>query len=450
MPGRRRDLGETSQGIRERQIVPEAAPRADRLTHYLFRYPAKFHPPIAKALLEEYTRPKHRVFDPFCGSGTLLVESAVLGREAVGSDVDPLAVFISRVKTRPLPGPGLQRSFELLEAKLHRLDRGQAAYETLQWEDISEEQFKAESARLRIPAIPNLPHWFRRHVSIDLARIKRVIVDTTIPESHRPFFLLCFAAIIRSASNADPVPVSGLEVTAYMKKRDADGRVVDPFALFRKACRRGIQDMIAFKEKTPGTPRVSVMCVDATRVAARLKSPVDAIITSPPYHSAVDYYRRHQLEMFWLDLTRSQEERLVLLQKYIGRPKVAARHPFVSAATSNGQPWRDIEAAMRGVDPERANALHHYCVAMEKVFVQLARITKPRAVAIFVVGHSAWNGAPLDTSELFSVLAKPSFELVDHWSYPVTNRYMSYARRNGANIDREFVLVLQRTRTSAA
>ena len=84
---------------------------APRLTHYLFRFPAKFHPPVAHSLIRSYTSPGQTVFDPFCGSGTLLLAASVEGRNAIGSDVDPVAVFISEVRpidfglvTSVLPG----------------------------------------------------------------------------------------------------------------------------------------------------------------------------------------------------------------------------------------------------------------------------------------------------------------------------------------------------------
>nr|MDQ4041145.1 site-specific DNA-methyltransferase [Actinomycetota bacterium] len=87
---------------RSENLLKYAAPEASRrYTHYLFRYPAKFHPPVAQALLERYTEPGDCVLDCFCGSGTLLVEATVAGRSAVGSDVDPVAAFVSRVKARP-------------------------------------------------------------------------------------------------------------------------------------------------------------------------------------------------------------------------------------------------------------------------------------------------------------------------------------------------------------
>ena len=55
---------------RSENLLKYAAPEASRrYTHYLFRYPAKFHPPIAQALLERYTEPGDWVHDGFCGSG---------------------------------------------------------------------------------------------------------------------------------------------------------------------------------------------------------------------------------------------------------------------------------------------------------------------------------------------------------------------------------------------
>jgi 23S rRNA G2445 N2-methylase RlmL len=82
---------------RTENILEYAAPMAsERYTHYLFRYPAKFHPPVARALLERHTEPGACVLDCFCGSGTLLVEAAISGRSAIGSDIDPVAAFVSR------------------------------------------------------------------------------------------------------------------------------------------------------------------------------------------------------------------------------------------------------------------------------------------------------------------------------------------------------------------
>jgi tRNA G10 N-methylase Trm11 len=422
------------------KYAPAEASR--RYTHYLFRYPAKFHPPVARALLERHTQPGDRVLDCFCGSGTLLVEAALTGRSAIGSDVDPVAAFVSRVKASPLDGVRLRKRWVELQKRLEPLERSPEEYDDLQWEDIDERKYRRELGRLEVPAIPNLFHWFRRYVIVDLACIKKELAALGATRAERAFFLLCFASIIRNCSNADPVPVSGLEVTSHMKKRDEEGRVINPFELYERIVGRALQGMDDYAARVVDGTTVSVLKADATRLTRKLKEQVDAVITSPPYHGAVDYYRRHQLEMFWLDFTRSQQDRLDLLDHYIGRLRVPARDPLLKRSTDALSP--KLEQEMRAVNGARANGFRHYRLAMHLVFEQLSQLLKPGAPAAFVVGHSVWNGSALDTSVLFEELSAPWFEPADYYSYPVSNRYMSYSRHNGASIDREYVLVFSR------
>jgi hypothetical protein len=437
----------------ERLLSYAQAEKDGRYTHYLFRYPAKFHPPVARALVESYTNRGDCVLDCFAGSGTLLIEAALSGRSSIGLDVDPVAAFVSKVKTHPISEARLRSRWAVLSKKLERHDRGTEEYEKLQWRDIKKSVYAVEATRLPIPQIPNLFHWFRRYVLIDLGRIKRSIIalDATRPE--RDFFLLCFASIIRNASNADPVPVSGLEVTSHMQARDAAGRVVDPYGLLRRAVERNIKAMVSYATDLPSPrPDVFVKRGDAMALSTRIRGKeVSAVITSPPYHGAVDYYRRHQLEMFWLDLTTTQADRLALLDHYIGRVRVPNRDPLLADNGGNASvpvPLK-LEDEMRKVNFSRANGLRHYQLAMHRVFVELSKVLAPRSPAVFVVGHSRWGESRLNTSELFAQLAQPFFSLEDVLSYDVHNRYMSYSRRNGANIDREFVLVLKRTRATA-
>ncbi|MDQ3705126.1 MAG: site-specific DNA-methyltransferase [Chloroflexota bacterium] len=72
------------------------------LTHTFYRYPARFSPKFVRAAIQELSAPGAVVLDPFMGSGTTLVEALVLGRHAIGSDISPLARFITRAKTTVL------------------------------------------------------------------------------------------------------------------------------------------------------------------------------------------------------------------------------------------------------------------------------------------------------------------------------------------------------------
>lgn len=256
----------------------------DRISHYLFRYPAKFHPPIARTLLAKYTRVGDVVLDPFCGSGTLLVEASVLGRSSIGIDVDPVAAAVARAKIHRFQLPRLRESVACLLRALDRYKRDQKEYELRKFVDLSLSRYESQVAKVRkqVPAITSLFHWFRRYVVVDLARIRHTIEHSAIPESHRDLFRIVFASIIRNSSNADPVPVSGLEVTALMKKRDADGRIVDPFLLFERALKRALTGCETFNDKAGADVSSKIFCADATELDRCLSEKVQAVITSPP------------------------------------------------------------------------------------------------------------------------------------------------------------------------
>lgn len=430
-----------------RKLEVPAEPTAGKVTHYLFRFPAKFHAPVVAALFERFTKPGDVVLDPFVGSGTALIEGALLGRECIGVDVDPVAVAVARGKTRRYDLPAVRKMADRLLDALEPLDRGRDVYTGLAHEDIGEDELAAtiERERLSVPAIPNLAHWFRRYVVIDLARIHREVRVRHGGAQERELLLLLFASIIRNASNADPVPVSGLEVTAHMRRLEEKGRVVDPFALMRRAVKRGLTAVEAWTESFDDNPEPVVLCGDATAAVDGVPTHVDAVITSPPYHNAVDYYRRHQLEMFWLGLTATQEDRLALLPRYIGRPRIRASHPLLQ------EPWptdglaAEWEREIAAVTPQRALDFRHYMLAMSRVMRRLAERTAEGAPVVMVIGHSAWNGGQIPTGALFEQLAGPWFVGDERLWYPVRNRYMSYTRHNGANIDREHVVVLRRT-----
>ncbi len=420
---------------------------APKLTHYLFRFPAKFHPPVAHALLQAYTTVGQTVLDPFCGSGTLLVAAAAEGRYAIGVDVDPVAVFVSRGKTHRYRPGHLRTSWGLLREHLESLRRSAAEYDDFRFNDISMIEYRSiiSTEGLSIPKIPNLLHWFRRYAIVDLARILNCIERVDIPRTHREFFRLVFASIIRGASNADPIPVSGLEVTAHMKALDAAGRLINPFDLFIQATGKGLLAISEYRECSNPASKISVVEADVTLLGGRLRKQVDAIITSPPYHNAVDYYRRHQLEMYWLGFTKDHTQRLQLRQKYIGRPSVSQRDPILQRRGDLGRLSTLWYERMRLTSEPRANAFLHYMTSMKDALHQLAPIVRHEGTVVFVVGHSRWNGHELPTSDLLFEISQGYFDLVETLWYPIKNRYMSYQRRNGADIDSEYVLVFVRS-----
>jgi len=72
------------------------------LTHNFYRYPARFSPAFASTAIELFSNPGDVVLDPYMGGGTTIVEAIVAGRRAIGSDLNSLSIFLTKVKTTKL------------------------------------------------------------------------------------------------------------------------------------------------------------------------------------------------------------------------------------------------------------------------------------------------------------------------------------------------------------
>jgi hypothetical protein len=79
-------------------------------THNYYRYPARFAPSFVREAIESFSRPGETILDPFVGGGTSVVESLAQGRKFVGFDLNPIAIFVSRVKSTPLSEKKLERA----------------------------------------------------------------------------------------------------------------------------------------------------------------------------------------------------------------------------------------------------------------------------------------------------------------------------------------------------
>lgn len=414
----------------------------NKLNHHVFRYPAKFHAPIARRLVEMFSQPGDTVLDPFCGSGTLLVEAATLGRHSVGTDVDPLAVMVSQAKTTLTDIVMLEAASESF---LSWLDEERGKDET-RWggfeSDITPAAFDEGKADLAayIPALPRIDHWFRRRAVLQLAAIRRRIEETLTGEA-LVFQRLCFAAIIRNSSNADPVPISGLEVTSHMLAKEKAGRAIDPWRLMARAISKALPATKAFAEAR-GNVTAAVHLADARSLDAAELGRVNAVITSPPYLTAVDYYRRHTLEMYWLGLTVKRDERLTLMARYIGRDRVGAIHLPVGEAAGKAVADRWLPR-FANIKPERERAFRHYCDGMARALAGMTKLVTDGGPVVVVAGDVRFCGVPVSMLELMADLAGDGMVVSDHLWYPITNRYMSYTRQNEANIAADHVIVLR-------
>ena len=219
---------------------------------------------LPRALLSVLPLPAgSAVLDPFCGSGTTLVEAQRRGLPSVGIDINPIACLMTRVKTSPLP-----------------LHLGEVANAT------------AVLARTeRNPAIPDIPrvdHWFNAEVQRALAAIAGAI--TQAPASHRDALRLALSSIVgRVSRHAETARCAPLE-------RDVTAAHV--VAEFVRAAAR-IHGALAGRDDSLRAATViegDTLALDPARLGRR----IGMIITSPPYPNVYDYWRCHKYRMHWL------------------------------------------------------------------------------------------------------------------------------------------------------
>jgi hypothetical protein len=257
--------------------------RARALTHGFHSYAGRLHPSIARGALERWSARGDRVLDPFCGSGTVLVEAMSLGRSALGLDASPLAVLLAGVRTTPLGAAGRQRLVEKAQA-------------------IGEES--AERARKR--RRPEIPSWAKRegqrfspHVALELYGLRELVMATPDDEVGRALRMVFSSNLVKFMRAGPEAPRDG------ETKRIARGLPSD--FLFRRAgeLARGLD---ALEKATPPGTTVVVKQGDARGYPQVSPSSIALVLSSPPYAGTYDYAEQHEVRFTWLGLPHRKFE----------------------------------------------------------------------------------------------------------------------------------------------
>lgn len=280
------------------------------VTHGLHPYPAKFIPHIPRELIKAYSRPGETVWDPMCGSGTSLVEAALSGRTAIGSDINPIAILASKAKTTPLSS----RSRDELRGLLLRI-----RVNSMLWPGGRPDR------RPVIPEFHNRDHWFTERAAHELGLIREDI-EMLETDGARQLALCAFSAIVVAASNQE-----GETRWRAIRREHEPGAVLARFAAKLRA------SLVAAESYgRRARADVEVARWDA-RKPGMVGGEVDLIVTSPPYANTHDYYLYNKLRMFWLgeDVKAVQEA------------EIGSRNRHSDRGAEIGDYLDSIEKAMR-------------------------------------------------------------------------------------------------------
>jgi len=316
--------------------------------HSLHPYPAKYIPQLPREVIAEHTNERHTILDPFCGSGTTLVEAALGGRKSIGVDSNPIACLISRAKTTPL------QPEELLE--LHRI------------RSLVEARDASDLPPAGWTAVPNADHWFQPNMMRELAWLLKQ-VRTGRTENLRTFLACVFSSIVNSASNQD----SETRYTA-VDKQHPDGYALQRFVRKLEQATAMIAEWSKDKRVWRNVPRVLHLHTAELTPELIPNASVDLIVTSPPYPNSFDYYLYHKLRMAWLGYDPSVVQQAEIGSRYEHSSRKAPIEVFVAK--------------------------------MQPVMATLARVIKPSKLMYLFVGDSVLAGKSVDMRELYTGMAQ--------------------------------------------
>lgn len=425
--------------INFRELLP-ALNSADRLNHLVHPYPAKLlvHIPYFFLANDLLSKPGDTVLDPFCGSGTVLVEAQLAKRRAYGADANPLARLIARVKTTPLNLTATKRT---LNAILRRLPT---------------EPFGGR------PDVVNLEHWFYPSAAKQLQCLHEVIMKVR-PPTIRDFLNVCFSVCARKVSLADPrlsVPVR-LRLGQYPKdhplraKSDAHLRRlrrVRVAEIFGHVVRSNIARMEKWQSAALGTSPAEVVCSDARELMYEYSlngnrnkplrdESVQLIITSPPYPGAQKYIRSSSLSLGWLQLCPTSDLRAC-------KARIIGREEFKRAECTR-RPPTNIDhadkrlAAIHARDPMRAKIAATYLHDMRDAIREMCRVLKPGGHAVIVAANNHVSRMEFRAVDYLQVIAEEcGLSLTACLIDAIRSRGLMTKRNHTASvITREWVLI---------
>ena len=233
-------------------------------THCYHSYPAMMIPQIARALITEY-RPSGRlklIFDPYVGSGTTLVEACIAGIKSIGTDLNPLARLLSRVKCTTYN----EREIidELSEIQSRLLFFQESMVRDCSFEHIS-----------------NYSFWYSKDSLIKLSYLSQLI-DEYSSSFNKDFFKVALSEVVREASYTR----NGEFKRFRMKEEAISSFHPDVFGLFERKVQRNICGLQLFNKVTGLCNDTHVYDFNTTEAIPSdiiCDGDVDMVVTSPPY-----------------------------------------------------------------------------------------------------------------------------------------------------------------------
>ena len=367
-------------------------------SHGFHLYPARMHPEIAKRLITKYaTDTKKVVFDPFMGSGGVLVEALLHGNNSIGIDVNPFAVLISRVKTLTIEAARLEKRFNQIIAKAKSDYDANIQYDTSP---------KSKSLDLKF--------WYNPDVIKKLEILKQHIFNLDDSKTVIDFFKVCFSLTSRKASYQR----NSIYKIYRMSKEQMSSFNPDVFTIFSEVCKNNIKkmnDLHASSKKAKAFPILG----DSRNVSeAFSKVPkevfddgkVHLVVTSPPYgdhQTTVAYGQFSKHPGLWLDLPTEHLFDVDSIGLGGKQKKEFADLGSPLLDKTLKQVDKNDKELSKKKNPTRAKDVYSFFSDLDKCLEQISTILKPnQSHCCFIVANRTVRRVKIPTDQIIVELGK--------------------------------------------
>jgi len=342
-------------------------------THCFHPYPAMMIPQVTGKIIDKYGKGARLLFDPYCGSGTSLVEASIRGINSIGTDINPLARLLSKAKTTIIPIDELDKALKDFNEFVFSIRLG------------------GKKLKPEIPQFKNIDYWFKKETQIMLAIVKEYI-DSIESEEIKNFFRVAFSETVREVS----LTRNGEFKLYRMTEKQISKFNPDVFSILLSKLLRnrdGMKEYIKLRKKDATAKIYDFNTVEGIPENILPPESADIIVTSPPYgdsRTTVAYGQFSRLSNQWLF-----KDYLNMIDKIsMGgqTEKKMIRFDF--------QPLDQVIEKIARLDKKRVYDVVSFYADYEQSINNVSKVVKKGGIVAYVVGNRRVKGLEIPTDEI--------------------------------------------------
>ena len=423
-------VGEVEANLdRKNKIIDESwdfkKANTKEYTHCFHAYPAMMIPQVARRLIENYGKNAKVLFDPYCGTGTSLVEANLFGINAIGTDINPLARLIAKTKTTVI-------DINVLDSFINNF----ADY-------IFSINFGAERVKsIIIPQVKNIDYWFSKNVQQKLGIILGFIENINDVKIQN-FFKVAFSETVRETSF-----VKQGEFKLVRDKNLKENNDKDVFGIMIAKLTRnktGLLEFINAHKNSSFTQVYDFNTVHKIPEDIIKSNSIDIIVTSPPYgdsRTTVAYGQYSRFSNEWLGFQEANQIDKMLM----GGEKRKNTHIFKSDILN------DVINEIQKKDKERARDVISFYEDYEKSINNVSATVKPNGFVCYVVGNRTVKGVNIPTDEITAELFESNgfthietiVRNIPNKRMPLKNSPTNLVGETSTTMKNEFIVICQK------